>query len=340
VRPADSTISRPRARVVLDLLTVTLVVVLAVTGCGVTRADEGGENRRLRMMIPNSPGGGYDQTGRAAVRVMETEDQEALLVPPDSPFQTVEDLVEAWRADPGSVRVGGGSAPAGGEAPGGVRQGRHRGRRRPGGREQRLGSGHARPLLAIGLPTTAAAAVILAAMQSYGLQPGPQLFEAEPELVWTLLASLFVANTLLLVINLPMAPLWARLLRIPRPYLYAGILFFAVLGAYSVNFQWFDVALLGLFGTLGFAMRRFALPVLPLIVGVILGPRLEEQLGQALQLSQGDVSALWSEPVAVIVYVVIAALLLAPLVLRLIPGRQGPERLEDAVDALEEEVRS
>jgi putative tricarboxylic transport membrane protein len=196
------------------------------------------------------------------------------------------------------------------------------------------------PLLAIGLPTTATAAVILAAMQSYGLQPGPQLFEAEPELVWTLLASLFIANTLLLVINLPLAPIWARLLRIPRPYLYAGILFFAVLGAYSVNFQAFDIALLCLFGALGFAMRRFGLPVLPLIIGVILGPRLEEQLAQALQLSQGDVSALWSEPVAVIVYVVIAVLLLGPLVLRLIPGRQGPERLEDEVEALEEEVRS
>ncbi|GEK21521.1 tripartite tricarboxylate transporter permease [Cellulomonas xylanilytica] len=196
------------------------------------------------------------------------------------------------------------------------------------------------PLLAIGLPTTATAAVILAAMQSYGLQPGPQLFEAEPELVWTLLASLFVANTLLLVINLPLAPLWAKLLRIPRPYLYAGILFFAVLGAYSVNFQRFDVLLLCLFGALGFAMRRFGLPVLPLIVGVILGPRLEEQLTQALQLSQGDVSALWSEPVAVIVYVVIAVLLLGPLVLRLVPGRQGPERLEDEVEELEEEVRS
>ena len=87
-------------------------------------------------------------------------------------------------------------------------------------------------------------------------------------------------------------------------------------------------------------MRRFGLPVLPLIVGVILGPRLEEQLGQALQLSRGEVSALWSEPVAVIVYGVIAVLLLGPLVLRLIPGRQGPERLADQVDELEEEVRS
>lgn len=165
------------------------------------------------------------------------------------------------------------------------------------------------PLLAIGLPTTATAAVILLAFQSYGIETGPQLFDTQPILVWTLLASLFIGNALLLVLNLPMAPLWAKLLQIPRPYLYAGILFFASLGAYSVNFQWFDLLLLLIFGLLGLAMRRFGLPVLPLIIGVILGPRMEYQLTQALAISSGDVSTLWSEPVAVIVYVIIGAAL-------------------------------
>ncbi|GAA3546916.1 tripartite tricarboxylate transporter TctA [Aeromicrobium flavum] len=164
------------------------------------------------------------------------------------------------------------------------------------------------PLLAIGLPTTATAAVMLLAIQSYGIQPGPQLMDTEPELVWALLASLFIANVLLLVLNLPMAPIWAKLLRIPRPYLYAGILFFAALGAYSVNFQPFDLGILLVLGLLGFAMRRFGLPVLPLIIGVILGPRLEEQLTTALAISQGDISTLWSEPVAVLVYVLMAVI--------------------------------
>ncbi|GGF57448.1 tripartite tricarboxylate transporter TctA [Marmoricola endophyticus] len=179
------------------------------------------------------------------------------------------------------------------------------------------------PLLAIGLPTTATAAVILLALQSYGIQPGPQLFSAEPELVWGLLASLFVANTLLLVLNLPMAPMWAKLLQIPRPYLYAGILFFASLGAYSVNFAAFDLGLLLVFGLLGLAMRRFGLPVLPLIIGVILGPRLEEQLSQALAISQGDVSTLWGEPVAVVVYLVIVLILVGMVASRL-RGGNGP----------------
>ncbi len=167
------------------------------------------------------------------------------------------------------------------------------------------------PLLTLGLPTTATAAIILVAITSFGIQPGPLLLENEPDLVWALLASLIVANTLLLVINLPMAPLWAKILQIPRPYLYAGILFFATLGAYTVNFQAFDVALLLVFGVLGLTMRRFGVPVLPLIVGVILGPKIEEQLTQALALSQGDVSTLWGEPVAVVVYAVMALLLVA-----------------------------
>jgi putative tricarboxylic transport membrane protein len=166
------------------------------------------------------------------------------------------------------------------------------------------------PLLAIGLPTTATAAVILLAFQSYGIQTGPDLFDTHSGLVWTLLASLFIGNTLLLVLNLPLAPLWAKLLQIPRPYLYAGILFFASLGAYSVNFQWFDLLILLILGLLGLAMRRFGIPVLPLIIGVILGPRMEYELTQSLAISSGDISTLWSEPVAVIVYVIIGVTLL------------------------------
>jgi putative tricarboxylic transport membrane protein len=188
------------------------------------------------------------------------------------------------------------------------------------------------PLLAMGLPTTATAAVILAAMQSYGLQPGPGLFENEPELVWTLLASLFIANLLLLVINLPMAPLWAKLLRIPRPYLYSGILFFASLGAYSVNFQWFDLLLLLLFGLLGLAMRRFGIPVLPLIIAVILGPALEYQLSQALAISGGDISTLWSEPVAVLVYTLIAVGLVVIVVVGIRRRGQTPGDLVEQED--------
>ena len=129
------------------------------------------------------------------------------------------------------------------------------------------------PMLTLGLPTNATAAVMLAAFVQYGIQPGPLLFEREGDLVWALIASLFIGNTLLLVLNLPLAPLWARLLRTPRPYLYAGILFFATIGAYSVNASTIDLVILLVIGLLGFAMRRYGLPVVPAIIGVILGPR-------------------------------------------------------------------
>ena len=181
------------------------------------------------------------------------------------------------------------------------------------------------PMLSLGLPTNATAAVMLAAFTGYGIQPGPLLFDREPQLVWALIASLFIGNALLLLINLPLAPAWARLLQIPRPYLYAGILFFATLGAYSVNLQAFDLAILLVLGLLGFAMRRFGLPVLPLVIGLILGPRAEEQLRKSLQLSGGEVSGLWSEPVAVVVYVIVAVILAWPLLAKLLRrGGSGP----------------
>lgn len=172
------------------------------------------------------------------------------------------------------------------------------------------------PMLALGLPTNATAAVMLAAFVQFGIQPGPLLFANEGPLVWALIASLFIGNTLLLLVNLPLAPVWAKLLRLPRPYLYAGILFFATLGAYSVNLQSFDLVILLVLGALGFMMRRYGLPVLPLILGVILGPRLEKQLRQTLQLSAGDVSGLWSEPIAVVVYILVGIILVWPLLLK------------------------
>jgi putative tricarboxylic transport membrane protein len=191
------------------------------------------------------------------------------------------------------------------------------------------------PMLTLGLPTTATAAVMLVAIKTYGIQPGPRLFESEPELVWGLIASLFIANTMLLVLNLPLAPVWARLLRIPRPYLYAGILFFSSLGAYAVNASPFDLFLLLVIGALGFMMRRYGLPVLPAIIGVILGPFAEEKLRQALQISNGELSGLIT-PVSVVIYVIAALLLLAPLVARLLPRRAKVPVLTEVAEIADE----
>jgi putative tricarboxylic transport membrane protein len=191
------------------------------------------------------------------------------------------------------------------------------------------------PLLTLGIPTTATAAVMLAAITSYGIEPGPRLFETEPVLVWGLIASLFIGNTALLLLNLPLAPLWARLLRIPRSYLYAGILFFSSLGAYAANASPFDLFLLLIIGGLGFMMRRFGLPMLPAIIGVILGPFAEEELRQALQISNGDLGALVT-PISVVVFVIVALILLFPLVRRLLPRKAVVPVLAEAAHEIEE----
>ncbi|MGN7189130.1 tripartite tricarboxylate transporter permease [Microbacterium enclense] len=184
------------------------------------------------------------------------------------------------------------------------------------------------PLLTLGLPTTATAAIIITAFQSYGIQPGPQLFQNQGDLVWALIASLYIGNVLLIVLNLPLAGLWVKVLQIPRPYLYAGILTFAVLGAYAVSFSTLDIVILLIVGALGYFMRRFGFPIAPLIVGLILGPMGEQQLRKALQLSQGNVADLFLHPFAASAYVVLAVFLVVGLWLK---RRQS--RYERALEA-------
>jgi putative tricarboxylic transport membrane protein len=154
------------------------------------------------------------------------------------------------------------------------------------------------PLLTLGLPTSATAAVLLAAFQQFGLQPGPLLFEREPALVWGVIASLYVGNVMLLVLNLPLVRLWVKLLQIPKPHLYAGILVIATLGAYSVHRSVGDLVLLTAIGALGYALRRIDAPVAPVMIGLILGPVADQQLRRALAISGGDVSALVMRPIA------------------------------------------
>ncbi len=140
--------------------------------------------------------------------------------------------------------------------------------------------------------------------------------------MWGLIASLFVGMVLLLLLNLPLAPLWAKLLRIPRPYLYAGILFFAAVGAYAVGGEALDLVILLVVGLIGFGMRRYGLPVLPAVIGVILGPAAEQQLRRALQISDGSVTGLVDTPFSVTVYAVIVILLAWPWLKKLVTSRR------------------
>jgi putative tricarboxylic transport membrane protein len=171
------------------------------------------------------------------------------------------------------------------------------------------------PLLTLGLPTSATAAVILVAFQQYGLQPGPLLLEQEPDLVWGLVAALLIGNLMLLILNLPLVGLWAKVLYLPTPYLYAGIVSFAMLGAYSLNQSVFDVITLLILGFLGYAMRQYGYPIAPLIIGAILGPLAEQQLRRALAISDGDPVALISSPFSIIAYLLVLFVLVVPRIM-------------------------
>lgn len=177
------------------------------------------------------------------------------------------------------------------------------------------------PLLTLGLPTSATAAILLAAFQGYGLQPGPLLFVTNTELVWGLIASLYIGNVMLLALNLPLAPVWARLLLIPRPFLYAAILVFSTVGVYSLNNSVFDLIMLAIFGVIGYGMRRFDFPVTPAIIGTILGPTAESQFRTALQQSNGDFSIFARQPLTAFIMVIVALALIVPQVIRMRAAR-------------------
>jgi len=177
------------------------------------------------------------------------------------------------------------------------------------------------PLLALGLPTSATAAIMLVALRNFNIQPGPMLFEMNGPLVWTLIASLFVGNTLLLVLNLPLVRIWIQLLQIPRHYLYAGITTFGLLGAYSLNNSLFDLRLAFILGFLGYLFRRFGVPNTPLVLGVILGPVVEIQFRQAIQLSNGDYSILIAGILPKVIYLTLFVFLFAPNIIKLAKKR-------------------
>jgi putative tricarboxylic transport membrane protein len=179
------------------------------------------------------------------------------------------------------------------------------------------------PLLTLGLPTSATAAIILTGFQQYGIQPGPLLFTSQAELVWALIASLYVGNVMLLILNLPLVGMWAKLLTIPRPLLYAGIVIFATIGAYGMRQSWFDLFLLLLFGLLGYAMRRWDFPVAPVLIGMILGPRADTELRRALQISQSDFSVFFTRPISCTLIVLSVLLVVVPAWLRWRRGRAG-----------------
>ncbi len=172
------------------------------------------------------------------------------------------------------------------------------------------------PLLTLGIPTSNTTAILLGAFQNYGIQPGPQLFTTSSALVWALIASLYIGNVMLLVLNLPLVGLWVKLLKIPKPYLYAGILIFATVGVYGMRQSAFDLFLLYGIGVLGVLMRRFDFPTAPVVVGMILGPLAEAQFRNAMSIGEGSAMVFLQRPMSVTLLVIVVAVLVLPRLFR------------------------
>jgi putative tricarboxylic transport membrane protein len=173
------------------------------------------------------------------------------------------------------------------------------------------------PLLTLGIPTSVTAAILLSALQNYGIQAGPQLFQTSSALVWALIASLYIGNVMLLVLNLPLVGLWVKLLKIPRAHLYAGILIFATVGVYGMRQSAFDLFVMYGVGLIGVLMRRYDFPTAPVIVGMILGPLAEAQMRNALSIGEGKWGVFVERPMSAVLLAVVVGVLVLPRLLRL-----------------------
>jgi putative tricarboxylic transport membrane protein len=169
------------------------------------------------------------------------------------------------------------------------------------------------PMLTLGIPGSGTTAILLAALILWGLKPGPLMIQENPALFWGLVASMYIGNVMLLVLNLPLVPLFAQILRLPVYVLFPVIFGISIVGVYGVSSSLFDVWMLAAFGLLGYVMRRLAYPAAPLILGLVLGDSMERALRQSLMMSQGDLSILVSRPISATMLVLTALILIAPI---------------------------
>lgn len=186
------------------------------------------------------------------------------------------------------------------------------------------------PTLALGIPGGATTAVLLGAFTIFGLQPGPLLFETQPELVWGLLVSFFIGNLLLLVLNLPLAPVFAQMLRIPYGYLYPIIMLTSLVGAYSVSNNMFSVWLVFVFGVLGYLLKEFGLPTAPFVLGLVLGPLFEKALVQTSAIGKGDLTVVFQSPIALAVLAIAAAMVVLPKLVGSVRSRRERAKVDAA----------
>lgn len=170
------------------------------------------------------------------------------------------------------------------------------------------------PLFTLGIPGSATVAILMGAFMMNGLIPGPFLFVEHPDVAWAVIASMYIGNVMLLVLNLPLIGIWVSFLRIPYSILFAVILSFMVLGAYSVDNNSFDIMVMLLFGVVGYLMRKMDIPLAPAVLTLILGPLMEKSLRRSLEMSQGDFGIFLDSPIAMVLLILAGLVLLVPVV--------------------------
>jgi putative tricarboxylic transport membrane protein len=180
------------------------------------------------------------------------------------------------------------------------------------------------PTLTLGIPATPTMALILGAMIMHNIQPGPQVMTSNPQLFWGLIASMWIGNLMLVILNLPLVGVWVKLLKIPYRLLFPGILLFCVIGVYGTQFSTFDVFLAAGFGLVGYVFRKLDCEPAPLVLGFILGPLMEENFRRAMVLAQGDISTFAREPISL-------GFLLLALLMVLVAGLPRIRRRRDAI---------
>jgi TctA family transporter len=178
------------------------------------------------------------------------------------------------------------------------------------------------PMLALGIPPNAIMALMIGAMMIHGIQPGPQIIDKQPALFWGLVASMWIGNLMLVILNLPLIWIWVKLLEIPYRYLYPAIIIFCCIGVYSVKNSAMEVVFMAVFGVLGYVLRKLKCEPAPLLLGFILGPMLEENFRRAMTVSAGDASVFVTRPISLGFLIASALLLLAVLLPAVRRGRE------------------
>ncbi|GLU38681.1 tripartite tricarboxylate transporter permease [Pseudomonas sp. NBRC 100443] len=169
------------------------------------------------------------------------------------------------------------------------------------------------PMLTLGVPGSGTTAVMIGALSLYNITPGPLLFQEQPTIVWGLIASLFIANLMLIILNVPMVRVFTRILSVPNWALVPGIAIITAIGVYAVHATTFDLFLMVGIGILGYILRKLDFPLSPLLLGFILGGLMEQNLRRALSISNGELGILWSSPIAIGTWTLVAAMLVLPL---------------------------